>query len=569
LEIPTQYYGFLGAKFSKPICEEVPEIDGLSVAATQTGYPVSAIREDTEYLRFLYEGRDPQIIEEGGQLPFEANWGLRGGQSMTPFNIRVLRKNLATLKTTARLEISEDRFWSAFSIMIEELLNVGCGGFQELSEEEAWFGLEDGSLNPINMNTAVGAVLSKLGESKKVAFQNAPGLYVTMMRDDYDRISNFKDRPYAWISKTSLKDARLDNIKISQDKGRIFQAQSVPVSMTGRRLTGNFTAAFTRACKRGGFFGVIGFILSRGGWHKLLGELSDNFERMITYPGDVSKWDKNWLNHWHMVLVWLLAVLCDDPILAKKICRHYDRVVRSPTLVAIIGIIIVLTKGQPSGDVNTITFNTIILAFMYILAYLAVAPKEFWNAGDCFSNMILRAGGDDSITTLSANMRSWLGNAGMSWEDLVRTTFSQSGWEIILEEKMLIDAEFMGYGSTLPTLEDKVGVMFLPALPLNAVMSIDEWYKTSKNSDVPEKVRQLARYFAGVEKAFPHLFSRDPDARAYAKIALQWLKRVQNKYWEDPSIMVSKAARGIPSLSAVAELYFGYPVPLQYIYAKF
>ena len=567
LEIPLQYYRFLDAKFTKPVGEVVPELDGLVIAQTVTGYPVSVIREDDEYLTFLAEGNVEKIqCAQAPRVP-EANWSLRGGQSPTPFNLRVLRKNLETLKQPGELRLNQISFDGAMSIMIEELTEKGCSGFKELTEQEALVGTPDGALNPLNMKTAVGACI-KLGDSKERAYENAPGLMVEMQRDDYDSIINFERRPYAWFSKTSLKDARLDDEKISQDKGRIFQAQSTPVSVTGRRLIGDFLARFARACKRGGFFGVIGFILSRGGWHELLSELTERFEELRVkevFPGDVSKWDKNWLHFWHWMLMELLGTLASSETHAERINRHYDRVIRAPTLVAILGLIFVMTKVQPSGDIATIVFNTIVLTFQYVMAYCEVAPKEFWSARECFGNMTLKAGGDDSISTLSTQMRSWLGHAGLRWPDFIKTVFLRSGWTIVLEETTLMNAEFMGYGSTLATDPQTTGVKFLPALPLNTTMSINQWFKISKNRDVPEMTKFIMRYSAAAEKAFPHIFSQDPDAQEYVKIAWGWLRKIQQEYWEDPCPLVQSAARGIPSISAISELYFGYPVPL-YVY---
>lgn len=573
--IPLNWYGFLGAKFEKPVNEGVPEVEGFEIAQAKTGFPVSVFRQDEDYRLFLLEGgvKKQNVTSAVRPSTFEAGWSLSSGQSPTIFNTRVLRKNLVLLKQKGEVKVEDSTFFGAIDIVLEELFKHGCGGFKELSEFEALFGTPDGNLGPLNMRSAAGACM-KLGSSKQVAWENAPGTCVEMERDDYDAIINLDREVYAWISKTSLKDARLDNEKIADEKGRIFQAQAFPVSITGRRLIGGFIARFMEACKRGGFFGVIGFVLARGGWHELLGELTDGFdlERILkTYPGDVSKYDKGWLYIWHCVLVWMLTVLCADPVLGIRINRHYDRVLRSPTMLAILGLIILLTKGQPSGDIATIVFNTIVLVLQYCRAYCTIAPPNFWNARDCFQNMILKAGGDDSISTLSTQMRAWLGR-GQRWEDLIRDTFAASGWVIILEEKALLDAEFMGYGSTLAGVDEEetiyTGLKFLPALPLNAVMAIDEWFKFKSDAGVPKELKDVSRYAAAFEKAFPHLWSRDEEAQEYVAIAEWWLARVRAKYWDDPCPDTRKAARGVPSLADLGELYFGRPIPQPFLNGK-
>jgi len=540
----------------------VPEVEGLEIAQALTGYPVSVIREDSQYQMFLKESlkinNDTSAVRPA---TFESNWHLSGAQCPTTFNLAVLRKNLELLKTGGELKLDDEAFWGAFRIIFEEMVNFDCHGFKELSKQEASMGTVDGELNPVNMKTSVGALM-KMGDSKETAFEKNSALYVEIEDDDYDSIENEEREPLAWVSKTSLKDARMDVAKVDEGKGRIFQAQHFATSYTGRRLIGQFIARFMSACRKGGFFGVIGFILSRGGWHELLGELTNGFdpERVLeTYPGDVSKFDKGWLYFWHQILVWLLALLCDDEILARKINRHYDRVLRAPTMLTIVGLIVILTKGQPSGDIATIIFNTIILVFNYCMAYCKVAPKSLWCAHDCFGNMILKAGGDDSISTLSIQMRKWLGS--QPWEEVVRKQFADSGWTIVLDKRALIDAEFMGYGSTLADQEE-TGYKFLPALPFNAVMSIDQWRKFKKDKTVPMEIKDMMRYAAAAEKAFPHIWSRDPDAREYVRIAFEWMRRVRRQYWEHPCPEVRNAARGVPSVLAIAELYFGFPIPL-------
>lgn len=594
MEIPWSIFDFLGCKFSRPEgLESVPELSGLVFGQSPTGFPVSAIKPDSDWENFLFETVQHQMSNNyctkgSATLPLDAlflgedsvdesAWPLRGGQLPTPFNLGVVKGNMKQYREKARLEFLEGKnvkfFDGAMEIVLEACLDNDMGGFTYLSEYETWFGTQDGSLGPLNMKTAIGALL-KLGDSKEEGFRNAPTFMLEITRLDKERTIS-EEPMLAWPSKYSLKDARLAIEKIAAGKGRIFQAQSMPVATTGRWLIGDFVGRFMKASKTGKFPSIIGFVLSRGGWHELLKDLSFGWTVDEQDSGDASKWDKNWLNYWHYLICCLLANLCGDEEHARRIFRHYDRVIRSPAFLTITGWLISLTKGQPSGDIATIVFNTLGQWFMYAYAYCSVAPPNFWTFRDMEQNCRVRLGGDDSVSCLSKHMRAWLANPyypeiePLNWQDRITTSFAHSGWEVILVSGTLEEIEFMGYNTILVDYEaEGYGAWHLPALPLRTVMSINEWWKRAKTNLTPLPVKQLARYYACVEKAFPHIWSSDPVGRDFFREAWTWLERNKNTYRDNPCVEIQSAARGIPTIRDIANVYFPVPVPQALIHEQ-
>jgi hypothetical protein len=269
----------------------------------------------------------------------------------------------------------------------------------------------------------------------------------------------------------------------------------------------------------------------------------------------------------------ILAVLCDksDPLMPAYIFRHVQRVIMCPTILAMLGLLFVKTKGEPSGDVATIIFNTMAGWMGYCLAYCRALKghREFMNLRDMEANVRLRVGGDDSAMCLSQHMRAWCVQSGIDWAQHVVTTFADLNWTLILNYGELNEIEFMGYRTIVADLRDHMcGVWHLPALPLGTVQSINEWYKKAKNDDVPMPVKDLARYYACVEKAFPHLWSDDPVARKFVQLPIAWLDRQREIYRHNPCWEIASAARGIPTLLDIANTYFPVPIPLSLIYDR-
>lgn len=551
----------------------IPELKGLAFLQTDAGYPVSRIVGDREWEGFLNETKE-EISPENAWVP-------RGNQVPTVFNTTVLRKNLLPYSSSAAptVEKLEKKKFAAAAMMVEGLEDVGCGQFNELTMSEAWLGSNDGRLERLDMKTSMGAIFSKLGESKERAMLYHGDYVIPLCDMDYHMVSD-PDMPlYIWLSKMSLKDARIPVEKAMESKGRVFQAGAIVSTITGRRLIGDFIGRFMHACSQGAWIGIVSLVLMRGGWDTMMHDLgevdyADRIELIKVFCGDLTKMDKNWLRSQHWWCCLIVGALASSKEHAQKIWRHYERVSCSPTLLTIYGFICMLTKGQPSGDIATVIFNTIILVLIYMLSYCKVAPKKYWFFKDFNENLRLKALGDDSASCLSAAMRSWLGSGGYTYEQLIVETFAEQNFEITIEEKTLGTIDFVGHTSVVA--RTKRGKVLLPALPGRVVMSINEWRKEPKNPDVYKEVANLSRYHASVERAFPYLWSEDKEMKDYFKLCYQWERKTKEKLIESSIAEIRANARGVPTLSELAELYFGYrisqaeigdrldDVPLQY-----
>lgn len=539
--------------------EVIPELKGMAFARAPAGFPVARIHPDEKWDRFLDEG----MLQESA-------WTLRGGQAPTPFTSAVLRKNLVTYQQPAVEETCVDLLFPAAEIFVEGLVSQGCQ-FKELSAMEAWLGSNDGSLEAINMSTSMGDVFSKLGTDKNIGVKFNGSYLGDLCEEDYASVCGPDDVPmYVWNSKMSLKDARLpmENVAVNVldgtgGKGRVFQGEALPYVITGRRLIGGFIGNYMKASARGSFVGIVSMILVRGGWDRLVRDLvevddSADIDNVEVFCGDLHKQDKNWLfrNHWWLCLI--VGSLASSPEHARRIWRHYERIPYSPVMITIYGFICLLTKGHASGDIATVIFNSMWTILCYICVYLKFSPKEFWFYKDFDSNLRLKALGDDSASVLSTAMRSWLAMQNTTYEAEVIDMFARNNWEIDLAKKTINNIDFVGHTSVRAVTSH--GVVYLPALPLRVVQSINEWMKELKKKEQPvyKEVADISRYHASVERSFPWLWSEDPIAKKYFCLVHAWETHWKHKFMESSIPEVVAAARGVPSLEELADLYFGW-----------
>lgn len=318
-----------------------------------------------------------------------------------------------------------------------------------------------------------------------------------------------------------------------------------------------------KRCADGGFLGIVSYNLVRGGWHTMMMELTDDDTLKDLFDFDIKWFDKDHIRQLHFDIFTAICNLAGSVDLAHKIWRHYERVMHSPTLITIIGLLIYFARGQPSGDIATVILNTLAqcIVYMYIYCQATKGHPELQNYNDFNRNIRLRMLGDDSASCLNPAFESKLTR---SWIDHVYAGFGEFGWTVEMPReppqatKLLEDFTFVGHRCMAARVGTRLGpkTYYLPTLPFEVLLSINEYYKASKNSEVPDRIRHLGRYYASFERSFPYLFSKDPIEREYVKHCYHWLRRKVSECLKDMNPLVRKAAEGVPTLHDLVELYF-------------
>jgi len=557
----------MGVKFAPPKVQ-LEELEGLSIAQTSAGFPTSAIREDSEWNSFVQE--DDYLSEN--VMKKEIHWTLTGGQVPTAFNEAALRKQLSRYRTIAGYARNTDAFEQATGMLTDCLVSE-IGPIRELSRHEAVFGSDDGRLAMIPFGTSNGLGLSKLSGDLFGLVENHLDWFLYLIDEDDRRVRDASAAMWVWPTKTSLKDARLPVEKVATSeaqpvgKARVFNGASKITSINGRRYIGDFIGKFMERCAKGGFIGIVSLVLARGGWHDLMKDLTDNFTREKIYDFDIKWFDKDFIREFHFRVLLAIAMLAGKQH-ARNIMRHYERVAFSPTVITIFGILFYCARGMPSGDIATVIINTLAQLLVYMYLYCKSIPEsmpELLTYNEFKNNLTLKLLGDDSTSTLNPMYEAMLNRP---YIDLVQEAFGEFGWTTEMPRDppthttLTSDFTFVGHKCVAATVPTRTGIRtyMLPALPFPVVLSINEYYKLSKDRDVPEAVRFLGRYYASWERAFPYLFSKDPVEQAYVRHAYTWLQRQKARYRDHPNEAIRKTVSGMPTLRDLVNLYFPFCV---------
>lgn len=166
------------------------------------------------------------------------------------------------------------------------------------------------------------------------------------------------------------------------------------------------------------------------GWNKLYQKLS-KYKHGLDI--DVSKYDA----HMHRRLLFLIRDFRKEcyrnPLSAQDsalVDWYYDQIVDS-ALVVNTGDVLLKELGNPSGSVNTVVDNTLVLFIMFALCYIVACERSGCEPTyDSFHEcVVLALYGDDSTFTCHPLVRRMMTPA------LIREIFLDFGWEVTVGDK--------------------------------------------------------------------------------------------------------------------------------------
>jgi len=183
---------------------------------------------------------------------------------------------------------------------------------------------------------------------------------------------------------------------------------------------------------------LVGLAKQRLGWHKVYHRLN-KFPNAVDF--DFSKFDKtvDRLSFKICMNVRLGMFSNLTPNLIKLVKSYYRDMINS-LIVMEDGNIIYKRSGNSSGQPCTITENNLVNEFRWLYAWCALAPDaEYCNYSHWKENVELCVMGDDSILTVSDDVKSWYNPSA------IMKIFSSHGWVSKigdLQFKKLLDTEF-------------------------------------------------------------------------------------------------------------------------------
>jgi len=255
------------------------------------------------------------------------------------------------------------------------------------SQEEVVAGLD--------LSTSPGYPWTRKYANKRAMFENWKD-YAQYMEDDWDRL---KCNDYVAIFGNSLKEEIRLAEKIDANSLRTFTAGPVEMTIHGNRLFEDMNEKFYASHLKTA--SVVGFTPWRGGWDTLFRKLK-KFNNGFAL--DESQYDSSLRAY----LMWAVAefrwsMLREEDRTPDTLARLqvYYRNLINTVIITSDGVFIQKQGGNPSGSVNTIVDNTLILFMLLAYGWIMTCPNEMRSYEAFEANLALALCGDDNTWTVS------------------------------------------------------------------------------------------------------------------------------------------------------------------------
>lgn len=245
------------------------------------------------------------------------------------------------------------------------------------------------------------------------------------MAEDWERL---KDPKANWtaVFGNSLKEEIRPAEKIATNSIRTFTAGPIEATIHGNRLFEDMNEKFYESHLRTS--SVVGFSPLKGGWNELYKKLQ-KFRRGFAL--DESQYDSSLRAY----LMWYCAqfrwnMLREEDRTKENLerIRNYYRNLINTLIITSEGVFVLKLGGNPSGSVNTITDNTLILYLLLAFAWIQNAPAEkcsYEQFEDLTSKCLC---GDDNTFTVAEEAIEFFNaeNIIPTWAEIGITTTTDS-----------------------------------------------------------------------------------------------------------------------------------------------
>lgn len=383
---------------------------------------VASIRRNPRYLNKRIV--DPQIKcfvdEDNMEVP--SNWGLPVPNAEASYkSLAKYAKDILPLSTKQVLAMNEAWIWT------ERHFGVYMSDSKVLDYESA--------KKHLDLSTSSGAPFNQHFPTKRELFEKDENID-EWLQSDWFEMSD--DPNWTCLFTNSLKEEmRLDE-KMRENSIRTFLSGGVDAVVHGTRLFVDMNEKMYASHLKSA--SAVGMSPYYGNWNKLYNKL--NVFRK-GYALDESQYDSSLRSF----LMWGCAKLRyqmlqpEDRNLAnmRRIQVYYRNLVNT-LVVCPDGVIVMKKGGNPSGSVNTITDNTLILYTLLAYAWILTAPPEFqsYSTFEAHTSKVLV--GDDNTWTVSDDAHVFYNAVSVieCWKEIGVTTTTDS-----LEPRRAADLDFL------------------------------------------------------------------------------------------------------------------------------
>jgi hypothetical protein len=254
----------------------------------------------------------------------------------------------------------------------------------------------DEALKRVDRSTSSGYPFNQEFSKKGDLFDNDPEI-ISWLEGDWKLLA--RDPEWTTIFSSSLKEELRTDQKIEENSIRTFAAGAVDATIHGTRLfvdqNEKMYASHLKSAS------AVGMSPLKGNWNRLFMKLSVFSNG---YALDESQYDSSL----RAFLMWGCARFrwqclreVDRTLENLQRIKTYYRNLVNTLLLTPEGILLLKKLGNPSGSVNTVTDNTLILYWLLAYAWIKTAPKDLRTHADFELHTAKALLGDDNTWTVS------------------------------------------------------------------------------------------------------------------------------------------------------------------------
>lgn len=250
-------------------------------------------------------------------------------------------------------------------------------------------------MESVDKSTSPGYPWTRKYRTKKIMFEDWKD-FGQYLEEDWERL---RDPMYVAVFGNSLKEEIRPREKIDANSIRTFTAGPVEMTVHGNRLFEDMNRKFYASHLQTA--SVVGFTPLKGGWDRL-------YRKLKSHPNGFALDESQYDSSLRAYMMWGCAqfrwnMLREEdrtPENLERLLVYYQNLINT-VIITPDGVFVRKTCGNPSGSVNTISDNTLILFVLLAFGWIMLAPVEKCSYCEFMQEVALALCGDDNTWSVS------------------------------------------------------------------------------------------------------------------------------------------------------------------------
>lgn len=250
-------------------------------------------------------------------------------------------------------------------------------------------------IDGLDKSTSPGFPWTQKYATKRMLLDDWPG-FKQYMENDWVLL---QDPCYVAVFGNALKEEIRPRVKIDANSIRTFTAGPIEMTIMGNMLFEDMNEKFYASHLKSA--SVVGFTPLKRGW-------DDLYRKLRVHPNGFALDESQYDSSLRSYLMWACAIFRwnmlrpedQTPDNLERLKNYYRNLVNT-LIITSDGVFVFKKGGNPSGSVNTITDNTLILFMLLAYAWIMIVPDELLGYDKFMQHLSLCLCGDDNTWTVS------------------------------------------------------------------------------------------------------------------------------------------------------------------------